>query len=146
MKIVSYIELPSGSDVFFTPVLMALSQTIPDRLRARTARISVAPWASWVASCSPRATCRPANRCPKSGNDPQTILFDCTSNCQNRIVGAYQNIFICSAQFQHVCKVLCAMADYGLDPQAALDQPRFCLQGTGSRLQEVRRVQQSRIV
>lgn len=50
-KRVSYIELPSGSDVFFTPVLMAL--------RARTARISFAPWASWVASCSPRATCRP---------------------------------------------------------------------------------------
>ncbi len=26
------------------------------------------------------------------------------------------------------------MADYGLDPQAALDQPRFCLQGRWTRL------------
>jgi len=31
-------------------------------------------------------------------------------------------------------QVLCAMADYGLDPQAALDQPRFCLQGVDSAL------------
>ncbi|CAJ1354151.1 unnamed protein product [Effrenium voratum] len=31
-------------------------------------------------------------------------------------------------------QVLCAMADYGLDPQAALDQPRFCLQGVNSAL------------
>eukprot|EP00435_Cladocopium_sp_Y103_P015485 s1989_g3.t2 len=30
--------------------------------------------------------------------------------------------------------VLCAMADYGLDPQAALDQPRFCLQGVDSAI------------
>lgn len=31
-------------------------------------------------------------------------------------------------------QVLCAMADYGLDPQAALDQPRFCLQGVDSAI------------
>jgi len=31
-------------------------------------------------------------------------------------------------------QVLCGLADYGLDPQAALDQPRFCLEGVDSAL------------
>ncbi|CAK0893764.1 unnamed protein product [Prorocentrum cordatum] len=31
-------------------------------------------------------------------------------------------------------QVLCGMADYGLDPQAALDMPRFCLEGVDSAL------------
>jgi len=31
-------------------------------------------------------------------------------------------------------QVLCGMADYGLNPQAALDQPRFCLEGVDSAL------------
>ena len=71
---------------------------------------------------------------------------------QNRIFGAYsiheyyiEFIFTCSAHFQYVFKVLCAMADYGLDPQAALDQPRFCLQGAGSPFPEIG-VQQSCVV
>ena len=33
-------------------------------------------------------------------------------------------------------QVLCAMADYGLNPQAALDQPRFCLQGNFRAISE----------
>lgn len=31
-------------------------------------------------------------------------------------------------------QVFCGMADYGLDPQAALDQPRFCWTGVDSAL------------
>ena len=72
-------EVPSGfSDAFVTNTGLAFSRSP----RRRTARISFAPWASWVASCSPRATCRqPHQRTDAPNlpvNDPQTlILFDC---------------------------------------------------------------------
>ena len=105
---------------------MALSQTIPDRLRARTARISFAPWASWVASCSPRATCRPANRWPKSGNDRKRSCLIANLIVKTELL-EHTRIFYLLCSVQNVCKVLLCNGGLWLRSTSSVGPAAFLL-------------------